>query len=90
MLSALWEVEDGLATRQGEHSRRRSLENAERSARAAAESTEAHYREGVAELQAALDARRYWHDARDNLIQSRLAWASAHVALFKALGGGRR
>ncbi|WP_161990592.1 efflux transporter outer membrane subunit [Candidatus Methylobacter oryzae] len=88
VLTALREVEDNLALLQGEQSRRLALENAEQSARKAAETAEAYYAEGEADLQSVLDTRRAWHGAREQLTQSRLAWATAHVALFKALGGG--
>ncbi|MDD1622018.1 MAG: efflux transporter outer membrane subunit [Methylococcaceae bacterium] len=88
VLAALREVEDGLATMQGEHGRRLALENAEQSARKAAETAQVYYTEGEADLSSVLDSRRSWHNAREQLAQSRLAWATAHVALFKALGGG--
>ena len=88
VLTALKEVEDGLATIQGEHSRRLALEQAEQTARQAAEIAMAYYSEGETNLQSVLDSRRVWHNAREQLIQSRSNWATAHVALFKALGGG--
>jgi NodT family efflux transporter outer membrane factor (OMF) lipoprotein len=88
VMAALREVEDSLASVQGEHSRRLALENAEQSARKASETAEAYYAEGEANLQSVLDSRRVWHNARDQLAQSRLAWATTHVALYKALGGG--
>lgn len=88
VLTALKEVEDGLATIQGEHSRRLALEQAEQTARQAAETALAYYSEGETNLQSVLDSRRVWHNAREQLVQSRSNWATAHVALFKALGGG--
>ncbi|MGD0962153.1 MAG: efflux transporter outer membrane subunit [Methylomonas sp.] len=88
VLAALREVEDSLASVRGEHGRRLDLENAEQSSRKAAETAEAYYAEGEADLQSVLDSRRVWHSARDQLAQSRLAWAATHVALYKALGGG--
>jgi len=88
VLSALREVEDSLASMQGEQSRRLALEIAEQSARKAAETAQAYYAEGEIELSSVLDSRRVWHNAREQLAQSRLAWATAHVALYKALGGG--
>jgi NodT family efflux transporter outer membrane factor (OMF) lipoprotein len=90
VLAAMREVEDGLASMQGEHSRRLALENAEQSAKKAAATARAYYAEGETDLQSVLDSRRVWFDAREQLTQSRLAWATAHVALFKALGGGWR
>lgn len=88
VLSALREVEDSLASLQGEQSRRLSLENAEQSALKAAQTAEAYYAEGETDLSNVLDSRRVWHNAREQLVYSRLAWATAHVALYKALGGG--
>jgi len=88
VLVALREVEDNLASLQGEHSRRLALENAEQSARKAAETTGAYYTEGEADLQSVLDSRRVWYNAREQLTQSRLALAATHVALYKSLGGG--
>ncbi|MCQ8181534.1 efflux transporter outer membrane subunit [Methylomonas sp. SURF-1] len=88
VLAALREVEDGLSTLQGEHSRRLALESAVQSAKKAAETAEAYYSEGEADLSSVLDSRRSWHNAREQLLQSRLAWATGHVALYKALGGG--
>jgi NodT family efflux transporter outer membrane factor (OMF) lipoprotein len=88
VLAALREVEDSLSTVEGEHNRRLALENAEQSARKAAETAKAYYAEGEADLSSVLDSRRVWHNAREQLAQSRLAWATTHVALYKALGGG--
>lgn len=88
VLAALREVEDSLATVQGEQNRRLALEQAEQSARRAAETAQAFYAEGEADLSSVLDSRRVWHNAREQLAQSRLAWAATHVALYKALGGG--
>jgi len=88
VLSALREVEDSLASMQGEQSRRLSLENAEQSARKASETAQAFYAEGEADLSSVLDSRRVLDNAREQLTQSRLAWATSHVALYKTLGGG--
>jgi outer membrane protein TolC len=33
-------------------------------------------------------ARRGWYDSRERLRLGRTGWATGHVALFKALGGG--
>jgi len=88
VLTALKEVEDALALIDGEHTRRLALDNAEQSARLAVETAQAYYVEGEADMQSVLDTRRAWFSAREQLTQSRLNWANAHVALFKALGGG--
>ncbi|WP_427501782.1 efflux transporter outer membrane subunit (plasmid) [Methylomonas sp. MED-D] len=88
VLTALREVEDSLASAQGVKKQRESLESAEQAAAKAANTALAFYREGEVDLQVVLDTRRTWHESREQLAQSQLAWANTHVALFKALGGG--
>lgn len=88
VLAALKEVEDGLAQAQGEQERLKALDVAEQESRKAFQGATAYYEEGETDLAQVLATRRDWHDARDRLTQSRLAWATVHVALFKALGGG--
>ncbi len=88
VLTALREVEDALASLNGERQRKRSLAAAEATGHSSAETALALYTEGEAELQTVLDTRRSWYDNQDQLTQSELAWATGHVALFKALGGG--
>lgn len=88
VLTALREVEDSLASAQGVKKQRESLESAEQTAAKAANTALAYYREGEVDLQIVLDTRRSWHESREQLAQSQLAWANSHVALFKALGGG--
>jgi NodT family efflux transporter outer membrane factor (OMF) lipoprotein len=88
VLSALREVESGLAEAKGEQERLKSLDLAEQESRKAFQGAAAFYQEGEIDLTQVLEKRRDWHDARDRLIQSRLAWATVHVALIKALGGG--
>ena len=88
VLTALREVEDSLASVQGVKTQRAALENAEQTAAKAAHTAQAYYQEGEVDLQVVLDTRRSWHESREQLAQSQLAWANSHVALFKALGGG--
>ena len=88
VLTALREVEDNLASLQGVHNQQEALERAEQTAAKAALTALAYYQEGEVDLQVVLDTRLTWHESREQLIQSQLAWATGHVALFKALGGG--
>lgn len=88
VFNALREVEDALAALNGEYRRKQSLIAAETSARISQESASIIYQEGETELQAVLDINRIWFDTQEQLVQSELAWAAGHVALFKALGGG--
>jgi len=88
VLVAFREVEDALAAMDGEQRRQQHLIAAEAASRRSAEAALAFYTEGQAELQTVLDTRRVWYEAQDQLTLSELAWASDHIALFKALGGG--
>ena len=88
VLTAFREVEDSLASLNGEHQRKQSLLSALASAQQSHEAATFIYQEGETELQAVLDTNRAWYDVQEQLLQSRLAWATGHVALFKALGGG--
>jgi multidrug efflux system outer membrane protein len=88
VLNAFKEVEDALAALNGEQLRTAALAEAEASAKAAIDTAKALYAEGEADLSAVLDAQRAWQEAEAQLADSELAWASAHIALFKALGGG--
>ncbi len=88
VLLALREVEDGMTTLNGEYRHQQALLAAEASARNSHEAASFIYQEGESELQAVLDSNRTWYDVQEQLLQSQLAWATGHVALYKALGGG--
>ena len=88
VLSAFREVEDTLAALNGEYRRQQSLLAAETTARQSFEAASAIYQEAETELQTVLDTHRTWYDVQEQLLQSHLAWATGHIALFKALGGG--
>jgi multidrug efflux system outer membrane protein len=88
VLTAFREVEDGLAALNGTYQRTQSLLAAETSASHSFAAAADIYAEGETELQAVLDAQRTWFDVQEQLLQSQLAWATGHIALFKALGGG--
>ena len=88
VLSAFREVEDTLAALNGEYRHQQSLLEAETTARQSFEAASAIYQEGETELQTVLDTNRSWYDVQEQLLQSQLAWATGHIALFKALGGG--
>lgn len=88
LLTALNEVEDGLAnvagSRQQSENRR---EIRDETARALVLS-ELRYREGSDSLDTLLDAQRNLFSAEDALIQQRFAVIAATIDLYKALGGG--
>jgi NodT family efflux transporter outer membrane factor (OMF) lipoprotein len=88
VLTAFREVEDSLAAMNGTYQRTQALLAAETSARLSFAAATAIYTEGETELQAVLDTQRTWFDVQEQLVQSQLAWATGHIALFKALGGG--
>ncbi|MEZ5973942.1 MAG: efflux transporter outer membrane subunit [Planctomycetota bacterium] len=46
------------------------------------------YREGLSTIDGVLDARRARNGLQDREVQARIAWARAHVDLYRALGGG--
>ena len=88
VLAALREVEDALASLDGEQRRKQHLSAAESTGRRNAEAALSLYAEGEADLQTVLDTQRAWYESQDQLTLSELAWTSGHIALFKALGGG--
>ncbi len=88
ILTALQEVDLGLASADSsakqEESQRAIVVQAERSLHL----TEARYREGSEDLLALLTAQRTLFQAQDSLVQQHLARLTAAVDLYKALGGG--
>lgn len=88
ILTALQEVDSALATTdissRQEISQQEIVANAERSLQL----TEARYRAGSDDLLSLLDAQRSLFQAKDALVQQRLARLNAAVNLYKALGGG--
>jgi NodT family efflux transporter outer membrane factor (OMF) lipoprotein len=88
VLMGLREVEDTMTSALSEWSRKQALASAEATSRRAAEDAVTLYTEGEANLQTVLDTQRTWYDSQERLALSELAWATGHVALFKALGGG--
>jgi outer membrane protein TolC len=71
-----------------EQQRRQDLAVAMKTRQSAAEASVAFYQEGETDLEAVLDANRAWADTEEDWVLSELAWATGHVALCKALGGG--
>ncbi len=88
VLDALEDVENALVSISKERSRARSLTEAANQYRRAATLSRALYQSGSASFLDVLDAERSLYSAEDTLIQSRVAIATDHVALAKALGGG--
>lgn len=88
VLTALEDVENALVSLAKERSRSRSLAEAANQYRRAATLSRTLYQSGSSSFLGVLDAERSLYSAEDALIQSRVAIATDHIALAKALGGG--
>ena len=88
IIQALSDVEVAMVRLSREELRQAELDSAASSAERALNIAEERYRNGVLEFTDLLDAQRTRNTARDAAAQSRTAYASDTVALFKALGGG--
>ena len=88
ILSALQEVEDGLANYTAEQARQSALTQALNQTRQALELARDQYQHGLADFLTVLDAQRGLLAAQDALSQSNQVVATDLVALYKALGGG--
>lgn len=88
ILTALQEVDTALATADSsarqEVNQQEIVSNAERSLQL----IEARYKAGTNDLLSLLDAQRSLFQAKDSLVQQRLARLNAAVDLYKSLGGG--
>lgn len=88
ILTALQEVDTALATADSsarqEVNQEAIVANAERSLQL----IEARYKAGTDDLLSLLDAQRSLFQAKDSLVQQRLARLNAAVDLYKSLGGG--
>jgi len=90
VLKAVGEVEDALASIANERDRLAALDKAVASARKTVALVKENYREGLVDFQNVLDAERTIFSTEDEAAVSRGQIAAAHVALYKALGGGTR
>jgi len=87
-LSALEEVEDGIAAFGGEQDRRVLLAEAADSAGRAALLSRDRYASGLVDFQVVLDAERSLYSLQDELVASEQLVASDLVRLYQSLGGG--
>jgi NodT family efflux transporter outer membrane factor (OMF) lipoprotein len=88
VLTALEDVENALVGLAQERIKGHKLAEATARYRQAAELSRTLYVNGSASFLDVLDAERSLFSAEDSLLQSRIAVATDHVALAKALGGG--
>lgn len=88
LLAALQEVEDTLLALHGTREQLAAQEAALASARSAAELAAQRYRSGLVDFQNVLQTQRTRLAAQDAVAGTTTALATAHVRLYKALGGG--
>ena len=88
IVSALSDVEDGLASVQQTQQQLEAQTDVVATAQSAYDISEAQYQAGTIDLLTVLSTETTLFQAKDMLIQVRLAHAQALVSLFQALGGG--
>jgi NodT family efflux transporter outer membrane factor (OMF) lipoprotein len=88
ILTALEDVENALATLANTSERHNRLIQAVESAREALQIAEYQYSGGLTDFLTVLDSQRSVLDLEDQLASSTGDLASAHIQLYKALGGG--
>lgn len=90
VLLALREVEDALATLSAARGRLASLERAGESAQSAQLLATQRHAAGLIDFQTVLETQRTLLAVQDGIASAQVDLASAHVRLYKALGGGWR
>lgn len=88
LLGALQEVEDALVALQGTREQLAAQQAAMAAARSAALIAEQRYRSGLVDFQNVLQTQRTLLSAQDGAAATATSLATAHVRLYKALGGG--
>ena len=88
VLTALKEVEDALATLQGDRLRLQQLQAAADSAQAAATLASQRYQSGLIDFQTVLTTQRTLLTTQDSVASAQMSVSADHVRLYKALGGG--
>lgn len=88
ILAALVDVENALGALQQLDTSRSFQQGSLQASERALEGARLRYRQGAGDLLGLLEAQRVLYEARDQLVQYRLARLETLVALCKALGGG--
>ncbi|MBX3637733.1 MAG: efflux transporter outer membrane subunit [Rubrivivax sp.] len=88
LLAALQEVEDALVALQGTREQLAAQQAAVAAARSAAQIADQRYRSGLVDFQNVLQTQRTLLAAQDGAAATATQLATAHVRLYKALGGG--
>ncbi len=88
ILRALHEVDQAALGIRFELERLASLDRAVTQATTSLERSRTLYREGVADIDAVLDARRALFSLQDQAARAQAAHSQAYISLFRSLGGG--
>ena len=88
LLSALQDVENALVGLGATREQLAAQQSALASARSAAQIAEQRYRSGLVDFQNVLQTQRTLLSAQDSVAGTTTLLATAHVRLYKALGGG--
>ena len=88
VLTALKDVEDALVALQGDRDRLQRLSAAAEAAGNAALLAQNQYASGLVDFQTVLDTQRTLLSAQDSVASTAASVSTAHVRLYKALGGG--
>ncbi len=88
VLTALSETEDALIACRRTAERQSTLQQAENTARAAAETAAQRYEAGVTDILTVLDSQRTLLSIEETLVSIQAERTIAYIQLYKALGGG--
>ena len=88
LLTALSEVEDALIATRRISERITTVKSASNLAKSAADLAAQKYQAGVSDITQVLETQRNEISLQRDLINTQLDYASAHVELYRALGGG--
>jgi len=90
VITAFSEVEDQLAAIEQVHAQGEQAQARRAAVAEALRIAHNRYREGYTSYLDELDAQRNLYDAEQTVVQLRADWLTAHVDLYRALGGGWR
>lgn len=88
LVTALEETENALSAIRSSAAKKHSLRIATQSSNLAADLALQQYSSGLQDYQTVLSTQRSWLTAQDSEASNDADWATAHVDLYQALGGG--
>ena len=88
LVGALEETENALSGIRSSAAKKMSLKTATESSQLAAQLALQQYSSGLEDYQTVLTTQRSWLTAQDNEVSNQADWATAHIDLYRALGGG--